>query len=671
MKKPPDERQPSLISESYFKCVKIPLKYIIKNETSLETINETVIKANKIVINTLQFIKLYCLEQYKKIGTLPTINEEFINSVMKTVCIQTTKGRETCQRIKLIRTELKDFYNKEFKQLVQNENLDYLHMNTILDYLAIDILTMYENNIKQHYIDYVERYINVVWEKKFMIGKIRKLKITKKMKTKRISSFCTDLRNIKNDILSIGGKNKSKEFYHLWIEKMQPNLVPDKSFYEKDNVYYDLQCHPLDYLSKMIYMMTEIEKREKTILNVFPLRNEIIPKHIKIDTTSLIFLLMNGEKSLPTAHFLRKGNLKRYEDEIWNFFLRTEKKCFRKEKYTFHHMICTDGVSCSVMLIRNDMIGKRIPRRKQPTCEKYIDGLEPKDYEKLKNKKIVACDPNMGDLLYCVDGTTKDRSHYRYTQDQRRKETKIKKYRKIQLELKNEIKIDDKSVIELETELSSKNSKTLNIKKFKEYVISKNKLNETLFQFYEHELFRKLKFHGYMNRVESERKLIKQFTETFGTPDKTILCIGDWCQKQHNMKFKEPTKGKGFRDLFKKNGFEVYLVDEDRTSCRCFKCGGECETFRTCKNPRPWRKDEIILRHGLTMCKTCKALWNRDENSSCNIYKIAQMAIHQKERPKYLCRETKQKVSGTTSVSQNQSLHKAEKPKPSTSLKHR
>ena len=39
-------------------------------------------------------------------------------------------------------------------------------------------------------------------------------------------------------------------------------------------------------------------------------------------------------------------------------------------------------------------------------------------------------------LLYCVDGITKDRNQYRYTQDQRRKETKMKKYRNIQNELK-------------------------------------------------------------------------------------------------------------------------------------------------------------------------------------------------------------------------------------------
>ena len=47
-------------------------------------------------------------------------------------------------------------------------------MNTILDYLTTDILTMYENNIKLHYVEYVERYVNVIWKKKFKINKIRK-----------------------------------------------------------------------------------------------------------------------------------------------------------------------------------------------------------------------------------------------------------------------------------------------------------------------------------------------------------------------------------------------------------------------------------------------------------------------------------------------------------------
>ena len=47
-------------------------------------------------------------------------------------------------------------------------------------------------------------------------------------------------------------------------------------------------------------------------------------------------------------------------------------------------------------------------------------------------------------------------------------------------------------------------------------------------------------------------------------------------QKQH-MKYKEPTKGKGIRKLFRENDYKVYLVDEYRTSCMFSKCcEGKC-----------------------------------------------------------------------------------------------
>jgi hypothetical protein len=52
-----------------------------------------------------------------------------------------------------------------FQKNVQKSKLEYTYMNTILDYLTIDILTMYENNIKNHFVEYVERYVNMVWKK--------------------------------------------------------------------------------------------------------------------------------------------------------------------------------------------------------------------------------------------------------------------------------------------------------------------------------------------------------------------------------------------------------------------------------------------------------------------------------------------------------------------------
>lgn len=631
MKKEPDK--------DFYKCIKVPLKHITKHDDTIDKINTVVTKANKIVIHALQFIKLYSLQYFNDNKQLPIVNEQFINCVLKTMCNEQPQGRPPKQETIILKNKLAKFYDDNFKQLNVNTNLDYLNMNTILDYITTDIKTMFDNNIKQHYVEYIERYVNVVWKKKFMIDKIRKLKLSKKERKQRITHLCADLRKIKHDILNVSNTEyKSKWFYHDWVNNVKKIIVPTKTKFEKGNLYYDLQCHPDDYFLCMFNMMEYVESEDETIYNLFPMRTEIIPKHIKIDTTSIVHCLMEKNK----RYFTTNGRLKTYENKIWKFFFRTELSCFRKKKYTFNHMIITDGVSCSILLIRNDMIGKQIPRRKiQQATEKYIDDLSQDDYERIKDKKIIACDPNKSDLLYCIDSLKRDRKQYRYTQDQIRKETKQKKYKKIVDKKKKETKINRKDIIKIETELSKKNHKTLNIEQFKEYIKEKNKTNQQLFKFYEDKLFRKLKLNSYINKIQNEQKMIKNFIETFGEQKNVIVCIGDWSQKKQ-MKYKEPTKGIGLRKTFRRNGFEVFLVDEDNTSCKCSKCHGECETFRGCENPRPWKQNEIILRHGLLMCKTCKRLWNRDENSSRNIHKIAWYAIHKKQRPEYLCREKRQ-----------------------------
>ena len=624
--KPPD----------FFKGIKISLKSVLKHpDINLPKITNAVVKSNKIVIQTLMFMKLFLLHYYDKHKQLPTINDEFINSCMKILCNEKASGRPPKKEIKELKEKLTAFYKTDFEPLIQNENLDYTHMNTILDYLTIDILTMYENNIKFHYVEYIERYVNVVWKKKFIIIKIRKLKITQKEKEQRVNQLCSQLRKIKTDLLNIENANyKSHTMYHQWINQQKQNITPNKTAYKKNNIVYDLMCSPFDYFGCMIFMMKQVEKEEQTIYNVFPIRNEIIPKHIRLDTTTLVHLLMTknqGNKS----DYLTKGNLKRKENKIWEFFFRTERKCFHKNQYEFHHMIETDGVSCSLLLLRKDLIGKKLPMMKKGlSTETYIDELS--DYSQLQNKKIVGIDPGKCDLIYCVDNDNKEASKFRYSQDQRRKETKKKKYSKIQLELKQE-KINGKTIIDWETELSKLNRKSLNIQKFKEYIQKKSEINGMLFAFYEKYIFRKLRLQSYRNVKKSEQKMMNQFKKIFGDEKEVVICFGDYEQKQH-MKYKEATKGKGMRTLFRKAGFQTFLVDEFRTSCMCSKCEiGICKKTMVRENPKPYRSGNVLI-HGLIRCKNGCGYWNRDVNGATNIYRVAYNAINNKVRPHYLSR---------------------------------
>ena len=153
----------------FFKSIKTSLKSILKHPViNTPKINDAVIKANKIVIHTLQFLKLYCLHQYDTIQSLPVINKELVKSTMKILCNEKSQGKPPKPEIKALKEQLKTFYTEHYLPTTQHDPLDYTHINTVLDYLTEDILTMYENNIELHYVEYVERYVNVVWKKKFL-----------------------------------------------------------------------------------------------------------------------------------------------------------------------------------------------------------------------------------------------------------------------------------------------------------------------------------------------------------------------------------------------------------------------------------------------------------------------------------------------------------------------
>ena len=68
-------------------------------------------------------------------------------------------------------------------------------------------------------------------------------------------------------------------------------------------------------------------------------------------------------------------------------------------------------------------------------------------------------------------------------------------------------KIQGKSVIEYETELSKYNRKTLQIDKFKTYINEKNRINNILFGLYAKHLFRNLKFGKHINSKRNEQNL--------------------------------------------------------------------------------------------------------------------------------------------------------------------
>jgi hypothetical protein len=462
------------------------------------------------------------------------------------------------------------------------------------------------------------------------------------------------MNKVKKDLISFDTLT-SNEKYHKWITEQRIKLFPNKIKFEENNIYYELKSNTQYFLHSMFYICNEleklnnvkIEKEEKQIrlFNVLPLRTNIVPKNICIDTCALISNFLGDEA---TSEYLKTYKKENKYNELWNKFFNLSNRVFKKgQKYTFSHMIRTDGVSVCILFIHVDENGKPLSKtwaNKKCCQEENIDYIEKEEItEELKNMKVVCADPGLSDLLYF--GSYNDKNEletFRYTQNQRRLETRNKKYNKIIDKVNKEIFIDNKNIKEVETNLSLLNSKSCNFEKFKLYCIEKNKINNQLYTHYEQSFFRKFKLNVFTNTQKSESKMIKNFEKKYGKPNKTIFVIGDYDKSDSNMKGKEPTICKKFRRIFRNAGYKTYLVNEFRTSKLCNCCNSELEKFLEKSSKKPKRKGEKELCHGILRCQSVKhkseIYHNRHKNAVQNMLKIVKSIFNTGKRPEIFCR---------------------------------
>ena len=168
--------------------------------------------------------------------------------------------------------------------------------------------------------------------------------------------------------------------------------------------------------------------------------------------------------------------------------------------------------------------------------------------------------------------------YYRYTQANRNYDVRKTKYIRIRECLKTEYINGELEVRHIEATLSIFDSKTTDFKKFEEYVCHKITVNDLLDEHYKRTIYRKLKWNTYINTHRSEDMMLNNFRKKFGSYQNAVIILGDYSEKNHK-KGNEPTILKRLRTLFKKELYEVYLIDEFRTSKLCHKCESETENF--------------------------------------------------------------------------------------------
>ena len=175
--------------------------------------------------------------------------------------------------------------------------------------------------------------------------------------------------------------------------------------------------------------------------------------------------------------------------------------------------------------------------------------------------------------------------------------------------------------------------------------------------FYEKENLRKLRWFKFINEQKSEQHMINKFKSKYG--DNKLVIIGD-VSGHETMRNMEATKGRSFRKLFKKHHYDVFLINEYRTSKLCNKCESVMEKFMMRENPRPWKNNNASV-HGLLRCKNVKCLeehgtkkppksslrkgvkyriYNRDLNAVLNMAKIIHYLRNTGSRPQNYTRNS-------------------------------
>lgn len=632
-KKPPDK----------YKCLKLPVSSILRTtEPNTHTILQTAIqRTNAITTKTYFLLRRWVLEKYHSNKPIPEITTNTISMCAKSIMKPSAGPKAKGNNLVLL---------QEFQALNTFELEDGKNLSSSLDYYYVTMLTSIENNIRVHYFDYVKRFVNSFFKN------LHQEKLNDRLFKKQLFK---ELSVVKNDILNntlICDVN-----YHSWLQEHRYKIIP-KEF--DTNYYYDLKAYPYKYLPCMIYMCLELEKIGRKSFQFFPLQTNAIPRHIQIDTKALIELFVSKEKK----QYL--DNIELHKEILWSKHFDIQAKL---KNYLFDHTIITDGYAVSLRFIHKDCLEEeRIKKAKmkkgkqalkciteeqktlqqekkaEELIKKKEEGkkkrLEAKEKPKLVKKivefpyvdevektelqgKHIFIDPGKRTLLSMMDD---DGAFFSYTNSQRVSDTKRFKYHNVLKKYR-----DAKGITKLEENLLGYNSKSCILGTFQEYVNAKIKANVQLISLYQDIKFRKYKWYSFINTKRTEDRMLNSIEKKYSKDH--IIIMGDWSVGKQMRNFLSTPNLSIKRKLAQR--FQVFNIDEFRTSCLYYKTEECCENLYLPDKTKKERKMHSILT--FQMENKRMGCINRDKNGCKNIQKVFTSYIEKNERPEKYRREYK------------------------------
>ena len=692
-------KPPSKPPEEY-KILKIPLKNILNSKNSdqmknnLHAIEDACYRTNEIIIHTYQFLRLFVIKTNQNDDdNFIKINGDVVLMAMKIFIKEKKQGRSIVGENKKIYDIFNQFYEKEYRDLYDGKKIDGTNLSGILHYIQTEIVTAIENNVKTHFVSYINRFVNCSFKDEHN-KLLETLKGNEKDKLK--VQLKAELKLIKDDLINLTQTRDPK--YNCWFDNWRYKILPFLSAdYNKDYICY-LKNHPQEFISCMRRMSAQIIKMGYNSFQFFPLRKECVPKYISIDNKTLIDLLINDGTSKNTYF----SNINKYKRRLWSTIFNMNNKIFKYNDHEFDYRILTNGLTASIQFIHKKYVSKKNTKKenikkgqeksneeyknlerneidilknnkkqkkedfkikknekihdakkefkKKDTIEKekivkeikekkhiefpYLEELKDDKLNDLKDDKsegkVIYVDPGKKNLLYMVNDND---VYFRYSNRERIVETKRLEYQcKIQ-KYKNENGINA-----IEQKLVNFNSKSCDADEFKKYIKKKNEVNIMLKEKYKEEIFRKYKWYSFMNTKRSEDNLLKKIEKVYGT-DITMI-YGDWSIGKQMRNFISTPNISLKKKLATR--FKIYSIDEFKTSKVNYKTGEVTKNLYLPDRTGTLRKKHSILTYKTENGRT--GCINRDKSAVNGMKLITEYFLKTGKRLEMYKREKKKPI---------------------------
>ncbi|CAD6889211.1 unnamed protein product [Tilletia caries] len=409
-----------------------------------------------------------------------------------------------------------------------------------------------------------------------------------------------------------------------------------------------------------------------------PVRRSFIPKHIRLDAGALSTLS-------PSLQYDPRDNSNKSQDKreqerhsIFRYHFDLTKRPFASEdedgntrdvRWTLGSSIATDGYAISVIKARSGAApkgraerskssrGDAAARRRQgQDASSFPDLTKMTDEEVLHTQgRAIFVDPGKQNIAFALPDKDDRRVTFRYTSAMRRRGlgTAILRRRLVQLE--RNLPPDLKTALKIYRENPLPSSRVFSEEGIAAWLRVLNTHFRSMTAIYSKPLFRTQRMLSYSRNQREWSRVIKTIVDKFGADAQVF--VGNWGAS--NIKGSPPSPSrKSFQNELFKAGFDVYTIDEFRTSSYCPDCSEKVYKSKKTTHPNPALKKLGWIRQesprGLLICtsETCRArckggdrYFDRDLLGAANmrlVYRTRIAAINgssESARPPHLSRQ--------------------------------